>query len=251
MSDSSFCRRRAMSALLAMLFTWSLLASFAFLGPLLGTNQTVFVSFLAVTAWLLATRSFCSDQRRGQSSALLLMGLLTGFVSYPAWIATIGALGLALGLEPVGAGAPGSGGLLFWMASVLLAPVFEEVLYRERLLSALGRTFGSSLAIPVTSALFAISHLEPWHVLGTGLVGLMLGTAMRASGSLALCIGLHMGLNLAGLTCGVPPVRLALGPSAAAIMGLVGLVAAIVLARRTRSHSTLEAAVDRVEAVAA
>ncbi len=251
MSDSSFRRRRAMSALLAVLFTWSLLASFALLGPLLGTSQTVFVSFLAVTAWLLATRSCCGDQRRAQSSPLLLMGLFTGFASYPAWIVTIGALGLALGLEPVGAAAPGSGGLLFWMASVLLAPVFEELLYRERLLTALGRTFGSCLAIPVTSALFAISHLEPWRVLGTALVGLMLGTAMRASSSLALCIGLHMGLNLAGLTCGVPPVRLALGPSYAAVMGLVGLVAAIVLARWTRSPSALEAGVDRAGAIAA
>ena len=57
MRDSSFCRRRVMSALLSVLFTWSLLASFALLGPLLGTSQTVVVSFLAVTAWLLATSS--------------------------------------------------------------------------------------------------------------------------------------------------------------------------------------------------
>ena len=221
-----------LGSVLAVLFIWTLLASFARLEPLLGTSRTLLVSFLAATAWLLATRSFRGDRRRAHSIPLLLVGLLAGFASYPAWIATIGALGMELGLRPAVSVAPGSGEPLFWTAAVLLAPVFEEVLYRERLLTALTRTLGSSLAIPISSAVFAISHLEPWRVLGTGLVGLMLGTAMHASRSLALCVGLHMGLNLAGLTSGVPPVRVSLAPSESAAVGFCVLGVAIVLARK-------------------
>jgi membrane protease YdiL (CAAX protease family) len=145
--------------------------------------------------------------------------------------------GLALGLVPVGAAQPASGGPALWIATILIAPVFEEVLYRERLLSALRPLMGSGFAIAATSVLFAIPHLDPWRVLGTLLVGLMLGSAMTASGSLALCIGLHMGLNLAGWACGVPPLRMALSPETAALAGIGGLAAGIALARWTQPRS--------------
>ncbi len=218
-------------SVLLMLAAWTVLLG---LPPLLEswlpTASAIGVSFLVVTILVLATRSFRRDRPLKYSGWLFLLGLLAGFASYPAWIVLIGLSGLALGLtlpSPPEAAPP-----VLWAATILLAPVFEEVLYRERLLTALGRTLGPSLAIPITSALFAISHLEPWRVLGTGLVGLMLGTAMRASGSLALCIGLHMGLNLAGLTSGVPPVGVSLPPSESAAAGLCVLGVAIVLARK-------------------
>ncbi len=216
------------SAALALLTVWGLLAC----GGLLAVehSRASLLSFAGATAFLLATRSYGHDRTPAASGALLLLGVVSGFASFPAWIVLIGLSGLALGLtlpSPPEAKPP-----VLWAATILLAPVFEEVLYRERLLAALGRTLGSSLAIPITSALFAISHLEPWRVLGTGLVGLMLGTAMRASGSLALCIGLHMGLNLAGLTSGVPPVGVSLPPSESAAAGLCVLGVAIVLARK-------------------
>jgi membrane protease YdiL (CAAX protease family) len=225
----------AMHALIVLFFVWSLLASISCVArSRLGTSGAALLSFLALIVWLLATRSHRRDRGPPVSSALLLLGVLGGFASFPAWVAAIAATGIALGLEPVGATTPGASGPTLWTATVLLAPVFEELLYRERLVSALRPVLGTGSAIVATSALFAVPHLEPWRVLGTLLVGLMLGSAICASGSLALCIGLHMGLNLAGWACGVPPVRMALSPETAALAGIGGLAAGIALARWTR-----------------
>ena len=60
-------------------------------------------------------------------------------------------------------------------------------------------SFGLAVAQMVPLSGFAVTHLEAWHVLGTFVVGLGLGAAMRRWNSLALCIGLHMGLNAAAL----------------------------------------------------
>jgi membrane protease YdiL (CAAX protease family) len=175
-------------------------------------------SFLSVTVLLLALRSYQKDQPLARAGGLLLLGGVAGFASFPAWLAVIGAVGVALKLEPVAATSSGSGGPMLWAANLLLAPVFEEILYRERLLSALRPVIGTSAAIGLTSALFALPHVEPWNVLGTLLVGLALGAAMWACRSLALCVGLHMGLNLAALL-----VVLAIAaPGAAAVLSWEG-----------------------------
>lgn len=160
------------------------------------------LSFLAATALLLALRSYQQDRPVARAGGILLLGGIGGFVSFPAWLAVIGAVGAALDLEPVSATPRGNGGPGLWVATLFLAPVFEELLYRERLLSALRPLLGTSAAIGVTSVLFALPHVEPWNVLGTLMVGLVLGGAMWTSRSLALCTGLHMGLNLAALVAG-------------------------------------------------
>jgi membrane protease YdiL (CAAX protease family) len=234
-------------------FIWSLLASASGIAQSLrlGASGSALVSLLAPLVGLLATRRYRGDRRPCHAGALLLLGLLGGFASFPAWVVGIAVTGIALGLEPVGATGPGTVGPTLWIATILLAPVFEEICYRERLLSALRPVMGSGFAIAATSVLFAIPHLEPWRVLGTLLVGLALGGAMCASGSLALCIGIHMGLNLAGWACGVPPARLALVPSDAALAGLGGLAAGIALARWTRPRSELQPDPRSIEALPA
>jgi membrane protease YdiL (CAAX protease family) len=121
---------------------------------------------------------------------------------------------------------------LLLVAVLGLAPVFEELLYRERLLLALRTRTGALLAVTISSLLFALPHLEPWSVLTTSLVGLALGALMLASGSVALCIGLHAGLNLAAIVCGIPPARFVLPERLALLCGLALLVVAALAARR-------------------
>ena len=83
------------------------------------------------------------------------------------------------------------------IAVVVLAPIFEELLYRERLFDAIAVTpLGTGGATLVTSALFALTHLTPWHLLGSFLVGIALALLRRFSRSVTACIGLHAGLNL-------------------------------------------------------
>jgi membrane protease YdiL (CAAX protease family) len=214
------------SPLLLILASWTLLASGSYLGEWIGRDAAVLVSFSAATILVCSTRPASS----GGPPMKLRAGvtaLSAGFASYPAWAALITIVGLALGL-PVGQPTPpGAGGPALWAATLVLAPIFEELLYRERLLPVLCGRIGAPLAVVATSALFALPHLEPWNVLGTFLVGLMLGTIYLATESVSFCIALHAGLNLACLVCGVPPVRLALGPFASAGLGALLLAASL------------------------
>jgi membrane protease YdiL (CAAX protease family) len=226
-------RRELLPALLLVLTAWSLLSMQALLAPRVGRAAAVFASFVAVTALVVATRRREANPTPGRAAGLAGVGALAGFASYPAWILAIGAIGSALGLRASAPPRRPDEALL--LVSVLaLAPVFEELLYRERLLPALHARFGAAPALLVSSALFALPHLEPWAMLATGLVGLALGALMLASGSVALCIGLHAGLNLAAVACGIPPSRLVLPVPLALPAGALLLAAALVFARRGR-----------------
>ena len=205
------------SPLLLLLASWTLLASGSLLGGWIGRDAAVLVSFALVTILVAATRPPAS--RRPLRLRAASAALAAGFASYPAWAALIAVVGLALGLPWRAPAPPGAGSPALCGATLVLAPIFEELLYRERLIPALRGRIGAPLAVAATSALFSFPHLEAWNVLGTFLVGLMLGTVYVATGSVSLCIALHAGLNLACLACGVPPVRLALGPFASAALG--------------------------------
>ncbi len=120
------------------------------------------------------------------------------------------------------------------MAVIVCAPLFEELLYRERLLPALRARFGSPVAIVLSSLLFALPHLEPWNVLGTFAVGLLLGGVYVKTRSTAFCVAYHAGLNGACLISGVPPVDPVLDPLSSAIVGGALLALSLRLERGRR-----------------
>ena len=215
-----------------LLGSWTLLVSGSLLGGWIGRDGAVLVSFAAVAILLAATRR--GPPRRRMPLRAGIAALAAGFASYPAWAGLITVVGLPLGLPFRDPTPPGAGSPALWVAALVLAPIFEELLYRERLLPALRRRIGALPAVVATSALFALPHLEAWNVLGTSLVGLMLGTVFLATESVALCIALHAGLNLACLACGVPPVRLALAPTASTALGALLLAASLLW---MRSHA--------------
>lgn len=207
---------------------WVLLLLGASLRPWLGSEESVLVSFaLALGAVLLARPRRLPGHppgARGDGAVAwglaALLGLAAGFASFPAWTALVGTAGLALGWTPASPTPPLPGGLLLGLATLLLAPLFEELLYRERLLPALRGLLGAPLALGLSSACFALPHAEPWPILGTFLVGLGLGSLYVAGGSVAVCVAVHAGLNLAAWVCGAPPRRLALSPPCGAVAGL-------------------------------
>jgi membrane protease YdiL (CAAX protease family) len=224
-------RPELLPALLVLASAWCLLAAQAPLAVHVGRPAAVFASFLAVTALVVATRPRTGTRAPGRAALVAALAALAGGVSFPVWIAAIGAVGAGLGLDPVGP-PPRPDAPLLLVAVLVLAPVFEELLYRERLLLALRPRLGRVAAVALSSALFALPHLEAWPLLATFLVGLALGALMLASGTVALCVGLHAGLNLAAVVCGIPPARLVL-PAAPALAGGTGLLAlAVALARR-------------------
>ena len=184
------------SGFLLLLTVWAcLLCVPRALASLVGTEAATLVAF-CLAAWLvLVTRRERRRRPWRRVACTSSLGVATGYASLPAWAAAIGALGLLLGLDTLEASRPGR--YSSWIVTVGVAPVLEELLYRERLQSALGPKIGSPAAVLVSSALFALPHIEPWAVLGTFVVGIALGAMFSATGSIALCIGVHAGLNAA------------------------------------------------------
>lgn len=207
-----------------MLAVWTILIAGGALGSVLSLESAVLVAFGLATAAALAWIPVRLD---GAQVTALVAGLLAGYASLPAWSAAVAGLGGAFGLAARPGSAPGTDGPEWWLASVVLAPVFEELVYRERLLGALRARAGAGLALVLASALYALPHVEPWNVLGTFLVGLGLGGVRLAGGRIGLCIGIHAGLNLAILGCGAPPVRACLPPATAACVGIAVLLVAL------------------------
>jgi membrane protease YdiL (CAAX protease family) len=161
----------------------------------------------------------------------LVLGFFSGFVSYPGWVVLVWLAGSALGL-PAGTPTSGRAPWLFWLALVLFAPVFEELLYREHVQSLARKHLGGAASVAVSSVLFAISHVQEWSVLNALLAGVLLGSVRLASGSVLLCIALHAGFNLATLACGLPPERFSLSPPWSSLLAWAALLGALGL-----SHS--------------
>jgi membrane protease YdiL (CAAX protease family) len=222
--------------------------------PWLGLGNAALLSF-AVGAWLVwavplaGSRRAClgscsAGEGRGAPLArgsllrgafVVLLGVAAGYALFVPWLLATWHAGRALGLSLASLGTPFpplAGEPSLWITGIVLAPLFEERLYRGHLLAALRPRLGAAAALAVTSALFAAPHLAPWNVLGTFLSGLALGALALASGGLALPLGVHAGLNLAALAGGVPPVQLTPSPDVGLAVGTMCLAAAGVWLRR-------------------
>ncbi len=142
-------------------------------------------------------------------------GLATGWTLLPGLAAVVLWVGDGLGLPgPWPRGVGHGPGLL--AATVVLAPLFEEIIYRDRLLPALVVRVGRGPALLFSSAAFALPHATAWAILGSLIAGLVLGSARLAGrNNLGLCVGIHAGLNL----------RLACLPTAMGAMGALVMTA--------------------------
>ncbi len=77
----------------------------------------------------------------------------------------------------------------------ILAPFFEEILFRGILLRGLLQYGVSPIAtIILSSFLFGLAHLNPWQFVGAGFLGAIFGFVYYRTRSLWLCMFLH-GLN--------------------------------------------------------
>jgi uncharacterized protein len=131
-------------------------------------------------------------------------------------VAVIGAIGIGLGentlLTWFGGGeandkaslagyfAARAGGVLplYWLNSVVLAPLTEEIIFRGFVLPSWARSLGWPAAILGTSVLFALMHLQyDWRgMLAVGMLGVLCAWLRMRSGSLIPPIVAHAGGNL-------------------------------------------------------
>jgi membrane protease YdiL (CAAX protease family) len=216
------------AALFLALSVWSLLLGLPMaLEAIVGTDRALLGGFAVAAALVAAISSRARNRVSRRAFGLLALGGLAGFAGYPAAAACFTALAGWTGWAALGSASPGAGGAAHGAVAVLLAPVLEELLYREHLLLALRAAVGGGLAVAITSLFFALPHLAPPMVFASFFAGLVLGIARLLSGSIALCIGIHAGLNTAAFVCGHPPLRWALPVAWSAAVAAAALIAAL------------------------
>ncbi|MCG8588725.1 MAG: CPBP family intramembrane metalloprotease [Proteobacteria bacterium] len=219
--------RRGRSPLFTLAGTWTLLWA-ASAVPLPSGPRTL-VAFAAATLWVQARHPLRASSREWLGLAL---GWGAGVVLLPAVVQATARAGWALGWPEARPHAPFRADPWGWASEGLLAPWFEESLYRGALLSGLRTRCGAALAVVLSSAAFAGSHLELGSATAAGLVGLGLGGVCVAARSIWVGVGVHAGLNAASLACGLPPVHAALPSDRAAWVGGALLLLAIAWVRR-------------------
>jgi len=189
------------------------------LDPLTSTCVTLCV--LLPPLWKARPRGIAASRARALVAGTL--AALAGWLGAPAWAIVLARIGDGLALVAPRAAPPASAPLSLWLSALLLAPLVEELLYRELCLHALRRR-GALTAVVVSSILFALPHPGAWGRLAAFALGLGLGVLRRASGSVAPCIGYHAGLNGASLACwSADPCR-GLGSPASALASVTCLV---------------------------
>ncbi|MCR8539841.1 MAG: CPBP family intramembrane metalloprotease [Prochlorococcus marinus CUG1439] len=88
--------------------------------------------------------------------------------------------------------------ILLFVTTTLLAPLFEEIIFRGILLPTLSRDFGIILGIIVSAFIFALAHLSLGEMPPLFVLGIGLGITRIASGSLLSSVIMHSLWN--GLT---------------------------------------------------
>lgn len=88
--------------------------------------------------------------------------------------------------------------ILLWVALVVLAPLFEELLFRGFLIPGLEASWGRWAAVVVSSLLFAVIHFQYdlFDMAGVLGLGLIFGAARVTTRSTLLPMALHSGVNL-------------------------------------------------------
>lgn len=85
--------------------------------------------------------------------------------------------------------------LLIIISTSIVAPIFEEVIYRGIILEQLNRRYGMIKAIVVSSLLFGIMHLNIEQGINGFFIGMVLGFIYIKTNSLLLSIFLHLANN--------------------------------------------------------
>lgn len=80
-----------------------------------------------------------------------------------------------------------------WMmfTSIVIAPIMEEILFREILQDALMRKYGVFVGILIASAVFGIVHIIPQQVVNAFMIGIVLGYIYYRTGALLPVILIH------------------------------------------------------------
>ena len=86
--------------------------------------------------------------------------------------------------------------VILLIETCVIAPIFEETLYRGILLKGLINKYSSKKAIFYSALIFGIAHLNITQGINAFLLGLILGTVFYYTKSIYLCMIMHFANNL-------------------------------------------------------
>lgn len=84
----------------------------------------------------------------------------------------------------------------FFLSAVIVAPIVEEVIYREIILNKLLGKYSSIFAIIISSLLFSVIHLSIFSMINALFLGMIFGYLYTMYKSLVFCIVLHSAANM-------------------------------------------------------
>jgi len=87
----------------------------------------------------------------------------------------------------------------FWIGAVVVAPIVEEIFFRGFVFGGLRPHYGWKKAALISSALFAVIHLQPAAVVPIFLLGLVFALLYERSGSIWPAILMHVSSNALAL----------------------------------------------------
>src|SRR5262249_16004228 len=83
------------------------------------------------------------------------------------------------------------GSAMFYVTLGMLAPLFEDSLFRGFLYTSLRRRFGIAISLVFSALLFAVLHLDPGGMLPLFALGLIFGYTFERTGSLVPAVVAH------------------------------------------------------------
>ena len=161
---------------------------------------------LLVPLWWLAVRKYdvgwdALGFRRFDASALavgcglMIMSLLFNG-TYSAFLA-IFDLRMQIDLVPVFAELSSPVWLL--LAGIVVAPVIEELFFRGFVFAGLAQRYSWRKAALISSALFALVHLQPWAIAPIFILGYIFAYLYQRCGSIWPAVLMHVCTNALGL----------------------------------------------------
>jgi uncharacterized protein len=143
-----------------------------------------------------------ANMRLSLDLPLALLGEFVVFIALAVYsLILIQGLGISVPEQPVVEmfGRTGAGIFLAALFIVVLAPIGEEIFFRGFLYTAFRRQWGVAPALALSSAVFALFHLEPLLFVPMFVIGLILASLFEYRRSLAPAIFLHAINNLIAL----------------------------------------------------
>ena len=89
--------------------------------------------------------------------------------------------------------------LQVFIAFVVVAPLIEELIFRGALLRGLGKSYGTPLALLLSTLLFALVHAQPRAIVYAGVGGLFLGLIALWTNSTKASFVVHAAINATGV----------------------------------------------------